>query len=241
MDHRSLVLEEFRVDIYNSLTDVITAESALKGKKDHILTFAKMAEDVAAAGATELFGLTLLHRHNDVPPGQRMEEDLDADDFAAALRMQLEASPAPDAVPISWKVRKSAAGYSLVPLEFSRRAFAFGLYEKAMAHPAAIERLCERIWKGGLADIVGISLLRFDEIGSPDHVLVETESAETVANVVRAIPRAEVDLSETVVTNWRFVEEGSGTAPTAGCNPDVICVKDYDGRHKKEPRHWTMG
>lgn len=46
--YQALELKEFEADIYNSLPDVIAAESVLKGKMDHILTLAKMAEDVAS-------------------------------------------------------------------------------------------------------------------------------------------------------------------------------------------------
>lgn len=231
---------DFDTELYNSLPNVIDAELRLKEAGDHEIAFGAMAREVAAHDCLDLFGLTLLHRHHHVPSGSRMEEDME--EGSNVLRMRVEVRPSLDAVPISWKVQVTKSGHSLVPLEFSRRPFAVELAARAEAHAAFKEKLCGMIVEAGLSDVVGISLLRFREIQVPGHMLVEVEDGDGTANVVRAVPQRDADEIAMVETNWHFfLDHEAGTRPTAGCNPDVICVRGSDGRHYREPRHWTFG
>jgi hypothetical protein len=225
---------------YNQLAEIIEANDALKNSTNREALFEAVGSRIVEANLSRVLGLCLLHKHNDVPSGFRMQEKIDRNsDGALALVMALQPASPNIAVPVNWKVEKSDNGFLLFPLEFSCEKFAFDLYEQALQSWNVVAAMAGDICDAGMEDRVGIALLRHAQLPCPPNfTLVEQSDDKLVANIVQAESQDEYADSDLIQTHWEFRRQEE---PTLGCSPrclsQVGCYVNLFLSHQRTTKH----
>jgi hypothetical protein len=215
---------------YNSQLDVISAHNKLVGNGQLPDLLAHAEEMVHKFAVADLFGLRLLHKHNDITDGERMVE------FEAQRAMRAGATvPVLETVcvklgniesPSIWAFARNGMP---LPLEYSIRLPVAVIQNAMTERREFVEALAREVYERELQDVIGLCMPNFEFASkhvSPDHgIMIERSDHVRRANVISVEDRRDIDPSNFIPTTWTFGGAFVGCGPT--------CEIEDDGTHKK--------
>lgn len=191
--------------VYNSLMDVEDANRIFKGERTYEAALDKLGKAILRHGHENVIGARLLHRHNDLRPGDVMVEfyeELEGDGPALTTQ-RFEERVVGAKVPAVWACLSDG---DITPLEYCDASLSpvpatfFDEARPLFAEAAAI------VQEFDLDNLIGLSLLNKDALkyDNETHAALEITDEERVANVVTVKSREDVDLSKHIETTWTF-------------------------------------
>lgn len=164
--------------LYNSLLPVNEVHRLLIEKGEEVVVD-KLLTIIADAGLADIFGIRLLHKHNNISPGQIMAEyeTNDSEGYALVTKVT-DFSEAPKLHPNSWKITTSG----LKPIEYSEPNLLTETPRLEDIEKYISPRLEETIILYGVQDILGLSVNYNHRVmqhsTTPDAALLEKTNIE---------------------------------------------------------------
>ncbi|MCK1580672.1 hypothetical protein IVB03_14040 [Bradyrhizobium sp. 168] len=206
-------------EVYNALPGIERANGAIRQEREFNVVMSELGKVVLDHRLEDIIGIRLLHRHNDLRPGDLMVEDLEQVDGAAALVTARYANSEVqfDFMPSMWACRGAEgrqdlefSRQSLLPIDRyflkSNRDFFVGFAEKARALD--------------VEDFLGVCVLDRDGFPVNKESQTEVESTDVVrpANVIRVRSKDLVRTENYFETTWQVHRESSTSCPTTCCS-----------------------
>lgn len=220
--------------IYNALPSVEDADDILSnaGKAQVLSRLAAIIDNHDACGKV---GLRLLHKHNEVAPGETMLEREIVTNGQPGLRTE-KSSDLANARPNSWMLVDGNAH----PLEYSSGASRedddqlAGLFADLEVELAALK----------LNSVIGPWIPPADFInkhGQAGNLLVEISDESATTNTLTFLPAQDIRPESFIETSW-LVEPShlgsAGVAVAALCRTIYICTSyERERRHERTTKH----
>lgn len=229
-------------NVYNALHPIAVAQRELEIRGGEELV-GSLLSIIAEGKLADVFGVRLLHKHNDVSANEIMLESAvqDAEGFALVTEA-VNAKKARQFLPNSW--RRAVDGY--VPIEFSEsRVVHSGATIED--HRVVLDALGEKIVELGVSDILGPSLNYSEYVGgfapSGDAAFLEKTDTANRANVVRFVLRSDEEFANSAKTKWhakRMIDSSGKVVWMTACN--CFCSVAPEGGHMGTTTHtYTKG
>jgi hypothetical protein len=215
---------------YNSQLDVIRANNKLASSGQFPDFLARTEQLVHKFGVMGLFGVRLLHKHNDIGSDEIMVE------FEGHRATRMGAL-----VPVLETLCIKASGIegpsifvfardgTPLPMEYSIQTSAAGTRGVLEKHRDFIRSFAREVYEYGLQDVIGLCVPNSEfctkYMRSESSILVERSDHARRANVIFVGDRGDVDLSNVIQTTWTFTNTG------IGCG--AVCEEQDGGGHKK--------
>lgn len=207
--------------IFQQLDHILDARD---GASPHLPVIDELGEVFVGHRVHDSVGVSLLHRHFDLSPDERLLETIEGNSIYMQPRSWVSAD---DLVPYMWKlVQHPASGdWRWMPLEFAVKQdqpCATQLYAALSKRRSDfLPELARRLVELNLADVFGISTLHREALGSAfvmsdDTIALETTNEAGRVSRISVVPKAGVDFKSTIQTLWVF-EAGDHGAWCAGC------------------------
>ncbi len=221
---------------YNSQLNVTSANNKLQNSRVLPELLARTEQLVQKFGVVGMFGVRLLHKHNNISIGERMVE------FEGQYRTRTG-----KLVPVLETVRTKSSAVECpsimalerdgtpIPLEYSMRISMSDTQDLAKKHGTFFKAFAELVHEYELQDVIGLYLINneFSEkyISNSCSVLVERSDDIRDANIIFIEDPRDIDPSTVIQTSWTFTDAG------IGCGS--VCERQDDGGHKKVDHHPT--
>jgi len=191
-------VEAYSVTTYNELRSVESASKMLCGKigdPSHTL----LGFDRERIEFSNIFNLTLLHRHYTLEENEKMIHIRDANADVASPRVS------DTAVPTLLSVRKTEDGFIWVPLEFSENQEDRPIVSMLLANKEFLDKIGSTLESLNVLDLLGISICPGEEFDKlPDWIQLEKNNLETRTSTVEQVKADSIATENVIDTAWSF-------------------------------------
>lgn len=203
---------------FNCLPSIEDADAEMRAKNKLNLALEKLGSIFVKHGVCETFGISLLHKHWSVSPGELPITDLSINETPREYELRPREQFPKKFYP-SILVAKSDS-ISLQPLEFSADPYTVNAFERLCEKPAFVNEFRDVILRNDLSDVFGLGVPRPATEG---FELVEFTN-EGRCSVSKEVPEIEAKAMPVIETGWMF----SGDA-TAGCTASCFAKCNVPG------------
>lgn len=224
------MLTTYEPSIFDCLNKFSDAKQSLAQHKN---TLGELGTVICKHGLQQKVGLTLLHKHFDLLPHERLIESVGDN----KMYINPVAGVDEEAIlPYLWKFSSevSAKNFtqnpSCFPLEFQYKSAAkpddIEAIQALMANSNFLEDIAIKLRDFGLEDVFGLSILHREAIAiSEGEVLVETTDHETRCLTLAAVNSRDVCKEELTETLWHFtVDKDYDVARECGSHCIRHCI-----------------
>lgn len=197
----------YNPNIFNQLNEFSIAREKLEKCQDHLL---ELGDVICAYNLHQDVGVSLLHKHFDLEPQERLVEDFVDNQFLIQPRIEADCS---DVTAYLWKVEAAQQSgtwnWNYFPLEFARvNHETHNIKEAAESVTSNHEFLAEmatKLSELGLADIFGIAIIHRGLIKLAEgEIIVETTDDASRTLTCSATVQASIDPDKLTQTLWTF-------------------------------------
>ena len=195
----------YNPNIFNQLNEFSIAREQLEKRQDHLL---ELGDVICAYNLHQDVGVSLLHKHFNLDPQERLVEDFVDNQFL--IQPQIEAD-CPDVAAYLWKVEatQKSGTWNYFPLEFSRvnhdTRQIKDAAESVTSNHKFLAEMATKLSELGLADIFGIAIIHRDLIKLAEgEIIVETTDDAARTLTCSATVQASIDLDKLTQTLWTF-------------------------------------
>lgn len=202
---------------YNNLSLVETADDFVRGNgnlQSLLLSAERMFID---ADVTDIFGVRLLHKHNDIAEGELMLEDLEvlSDGRPALATVRTAAWHGRSFTPSIWRCLPDGGTVALEFCDAALRPASPHLFDEHRELFAAFHRLSVR---HGLDKVLGLCLRSGALQPQDDEMLVEVVDGRRDANVLAIEKRTGLDMGQLIETIWEFSMDTTSVCKKSFCS-----------------------
>jgi hypothetical protein len=215
---------EFEPSLYNALVSPEQADLAVRARGMLNGVLAESARVFMKHRVTELFGISLLHKHNDCPERTWMTEYnvVIGGENALATKMVVNSPTSEDAVPTKWQFHDETHQ----PLEFSTDPRAKRLFNETSVSQGFVDEFATILQRHSASRFLGLAIVDRELFHRSvnDEVGFEYSTTEP-SNVV--VLRSRAKLQNTAIeTAWTFPINAQGSCARV-CN--VYCITAMGG------------
>ncbi|MBD2200859.1 MULTISPECIES: glycerol-3-phosphate ABC transporter substrate-binding protein [Calothrix] len=211
------MLTTYEPSIFDSLNKFSDAKQSLAQHKN---TLGELGAVICKHGLQQKIGLTLLHKHFDLLPHERLIESVGDNKIYINPIAGVDEEAI---IPYLWKFSSEFSGENLAqnisysPLEFQYKSTAttdnIEAVQALMANSNFLEEIAMKLQNFGLEDVFGLSILHREAIAiAKGEILVETTDHEKRCLTLTAVNSNDVCKEELTETLWHFTEEDLGFA-----------------------------
>ncbi|MEA5573493.1 hypothetical protein [Calothrix sp. UHCC 0171] len=220
------MLITYEPTVFDRLHKFSDAKHSLANHKD---VLGELGAVICKYGLQQKLGLTLLHKHFDLSPHERLIESVGDDKVYINPVAKVNER---EIIPYLWKLSSGINGenctqnLSWFPLEFQYKSVAqsddINAVESLAANSNFLKEIAIKLQDFGVENVFGLSILHREAIAIAEgEILVETTDHEKRCFTLAAVNSSEVCKQELTETLWYFTtEENLGIA--SQCNSHCI-------------------
>lgn len=205
-----MALGVYNPEVYNSLVEVDKVQSKSGYNRDFLPQLGRVIKDYKWEND---IAISLVHRHFDISPNERMVADYDLEKMQWISKPILSSES--NLIPWSWKIHYNEIGkkWSLFPLDFLPNTSKYEkereLVKRLMLDNNFLNELILAMVTIGVSDVFGIALLmsRFNDL-TPEFVMFEKNDRKTKTSNSFFIPANSLSNPE-AITQWHFRTESA--------------------------------
>lgn len=204
---------EYIAEVYDGLNEFSAAREALSVSRGSISI---IGENILEYGAEEALGVSLLHKHFDLLPSERLVKTITIDGAITTPVVQYVDSTL---VPYLWKLDVDKGRGSLRPLEFLPRCscpdYVRSLSEAVSRSRDLATALAHTIKQQSMENVFGIQLLHMPDIKEDEVWLEETDSSNRVLSLT--VSPEDHGIADATETLWVFERISDGDTVCDEC------------------------
>ena len=187
---------------YNKLSDI----NAMRGTSaSHMSELQSLGEVICEHGLEKVVGVTLVHRHYDVAPNERVVWNISDLEWTATPQCIADTLISP----VTWKIEAAQPCASYAPLEFcpnnNQYLREIRAAEQVMAENSFLSRFMETALRLEVYDIFGLGVLSVrDELSVPGMIMYEESSKSKRTMTVRLVQKSTNNDIYGGITLWNF-------------------------------------
>jgi hypothetical protein len=206
-------------DIYNALPGIEQANDAIRKDRNFDALMSGLGRVILDHRLEDVIGIRLLHRHNDLRPGDLMVEDLEAFDESPALVTARYRKGDVDFeyMPSMWACR---GDQGLQELEYSRRDLLATDAQFVKDNAKFFLKFAQEAKNLNTEDFLGVCLLDKNNFPVNKDSETEVESTDVVrpANVILIRSKDLIRTENYFETTWQVHRESNTSCPTTCCS-----------------------